>query len=106
MKVLSLTDSDGEDVPSAVSTTVNTSSLQRNFIPRFIRASTPIHWGSNHPDYGKENVQRAKWSDDELQYLSNIIVSLNSKDTSHRFINLFFPISFYIINVIHYIHRT
>jgi len=105
MKVLSLTDSDdGEDVPNAVRTTVTTSTLQSNFIPRFVRASTPIHWGSNHPDYGKENVQRAKWSDDELQYLSNIIVSLNSKGASQRF-NLFFHISFYFISVIHYIYH-
>jgi hypothetical protein len=71
------------DVLTAVSD-VKTLSLQNNFIPRFLPVSPPINWGLNHPDYGKETNKRARWSADELQYLSNIIVTLTSQDTSPR----------------------
>jgi hypothetical protein len=76
------TESDA-DVLTPVSD-VKISSLQNNFIPRFFPVSPPINWGLNHPDYGKETNKRARWSADELQYLSNIIVTLTSQDTSPR----------------------
>ena len=57
------------------------SSLSRSFLP----ASTPIHWGSNHPDYDQEKDKRARWSEEELQYLSDTITSLASTDTSNRY---------------------
>jgi hypothetical protein len=77
------TESDADGVLTAVSAVKN-SSYQNNFIPRFLPVSPPINWGLNHPDYGKDANKRARWSADELQYLSNLIVSLTSQDTSPR----------------------
>jgi len=75
---------------SKVATSNRTSSFtnpqsQSNLIRGFLPASTPIHWGSNHPDYDQEKDKRARWSEAELQYLSNTINSLSSTDTSNRF---------------------
>ena len=85
LNVLPVTDSDVDDAPYTCSTEVQNLPLQSNCTPRFFPASPPINWGSKHPDYGNEKTKRAKWSDEELHYLSNLIASLTSKDTSQRF---------------------
>jgi hypothetical protein len=59
--------------------------LQSTLIRSFLPAATPIHWGSNHPDYDQEKDKRARWSEEELQYLSDTITSLASTDTSNRY---------------------
>ena len=63
----------------------NPQQLQSSLIRSFLPASTPIHWGSNHPDYDQEKDKRARWSEEELQYLSDTITSLASTDTSNRY---------------------
>jgi len=51
--------------------------------PRFLLYD-PIVWGTKHPDFDKGKDKRARWSDEELIYLRNLIVSLSQKDNCIR----------------------
>jgi hypothetical protein len=42
-------------------------------------------WGSLHPDGGKENLKRARWTDEEVNYIGEKIAKLE-KTSPHRLI--------------------
>ena len=57
--------------------------LTASISPRFLLYD-PIVWGTKHPDFDKGKDKRARWSDEELNYLRNLIVNFSQKDNCIR----------------------
>ncbi len=74
--------------PTPTPTTTSSSSSSNSSLPtKFSSLSAHIDWGINHPDYLQSKDKKARWSDPELQYLSNLITVLNNENTSSRYID-------------------
>jgi hypothetical protein len=51
--------------------------------PKVLQRVT-VNWGYNHPDFAQGKTKRARWSDDELQYLSKLIEAFENSNTCTR----------------------
>ena len=73
---------------SAITPTMSSSNSSSSSLPtKFSSLSAHIDWGINHPDYLQSKDKKARWSDPELQYLSNLITVLTNENTSNRYID-------------------
>lgn len=74
-------------VTPTMSSSNNNSSSSSCLPTKFSSLSSHIDWGINHPDYLQSKDKKARWSDPELQYLSNLITVLTNENTSSRYID-------------------